>query len=302
MNKTNDLKSFRTGFVTLLYIYLSLSAKEKFNIIGSKANQIQLFNGAYWQTSDRDYKRNLIFFSCNDHYFFISRLENIFKNWSKDWNSLTSGTAINNLNPTTLPNQNYNEQAELPLLLQPLNCAHSLTAAPPIPTVIALISPSALEFCKFELFTSIYFTGIIFLNYFLKVTDSQHSMFICSSEWFLREPTGSLTAKTHYVVNTAFTLQISCKHICIKPQQALDQEIQHLQWFDFTSLLFYKNIKNHQNVTIKNERKWHNKQRVKPCHPGRYVKLASENISNYFSGWRVQKTKYATSVRENRIL
>lgn len=47
MNKTNDLKSSRTGFVTLLYIYLSLSAKEKFNIIGSKANQIQQFHGAF---------------------------------------------------------------------------------------------------------------------------------------------------------------------------------------------------------------------------------------------------------------
>lgn len=72
-------------FVILLYIYLSLSAKEKFNIIGSKANQIQLFHGAFWQTSDTDSKRNLNFFSCNDLFFFnISRLQNTFKNWSKD--------------------------------------------------------------------------------------------------------------------------------------------------------------------------------------------------------------------------
>lgn len=57
-------------FVTLLYIYLSLSAKEKWNIIGSKANQVSTtISWDIWETSDTDSKRNLIFFSCNDHFF-----------------------------------------------------------------------------------------------------------------------------------------------------------------------------------------------------------------------------------------
>lgn len=138
--------------VTLLYIYLSLSAKEKFNIIGSKANQIQLLHGTFWQTSGTDSKRNLIFFVVMTILFYIQVRKYIEKLEQMLWHSLTSGTAINNLNTTTLPNQKYNKQTDLPLLLQPSNCAHNLvlTAALLIPAVIAQISPSTSDFSKLE--------------------------------------------------------------------------------------------------------------------------------------------------------
>lgn len=144
---------FWRAFVTLLCIYLSLSAKEKFNIIGSKANQIQLLHGTFWQTSGRDCKRNLIFFffAVMTILFYLQVRNYMKKLEQRVWHSLTSGTAINNLNTTTLPNQKYNKQTDMPLLLQPSNCADNLvlTAAPPIPTVIARISPSTSEFSKF---------------------------------------------------------------------------------------------------------------------------------------------------------
>lgn len=129
-----------------------------------------------------------------------------------------------------------------------------------------------------NLFTSIYFTGIIFLNYFLKAINSQHSIFMFFRTVFKLVNQQVLTAKTHYLENTTPTLQSSCKHLCIKPQQALDQEIQHLQWLDFTSLLLYKNIKNPKTLELKRAGNGINKQGVKPCYPSRHAKLASENV------------------------
>lgn len=160
INKINNLKSFTTVFVTLLYIYLSLSAKEKFNIIGSKANQIQLLHGAFWQTSGMDSKRIFFVFHCNDHSFYLQVRKYIEKLEQRLWHSLNS---------TTLSNQKYNKQTELPLLLQPSNCAHNLvlTAVPPIPAVIAQISPSTLEFSKLEFVHIHLFHGNNILKLFL---------------------------------------------------------------------------------------------------------------------------------------
>lgn len=89
-------------------------------------------------------KFNFFFFPVMTILFYFQVRKYIEKLEQRLWHSLTSGTAINNLNTTTLPNQKYNKQTDLPLLLQPSNCAHNLvlTAAPPIPAVIARISPS----------------------------------------------------------------------------------------------------------------------------------------------------------------
>lgn len=127
-----------------------------------------------------------------------------------------------------------------------------------------------------NLFTSIYFTGIIFLNYFLEVINSQHNIFMFFRTVFKLVNQHVLSAKTHCLENT-FTIQSSCKH-CIKPQQAPDQEIQHLQWLDFTSFLLYKNIKTPKTLELKRTGNGINKQGVKPCYPSRHVKLASEKV------------------------
>lgn len=183
------MKSFRTVFVTLLYIYLSLSAKEKFNIIGSKANQIQLFHGAFLQT-DTDPREIYFFLAVITILFYLQVRKYIEKLEQRLWHSWTSGTAINNLNTTTLPNQKYNKKTELPLLLQPSNCAHNLvlTAAPPIPAVIAQISPSALEFSKFEFV----YIHPFHRNNILKLFIESHqflTVYSCSSEQFLSQRT-----------------------------------------------------------------------------------------------------------------
>lgn len=172
---------FWRALVTLLYIYLSLSAKEKFNIIGSKANQIQLLHGTFWQTSGTDCKRNLIFFfffAVMTILFYLQVRNYMEKLEQKAWHSLTSGTII-----WTLP------LSQIRNTINKLTC-HYCCSDQTLPTIWRWQqhhpSPQLLhEFLHqlqssqvWNLFTSIYFTGIIFLNYFLKVTNSQHSIFM----------------------------------------------------------------------------------------------------------------------------
>lgn len=114
-------------------------------------------------------------------HFYLKFRETIFKWQQRLWHSLTSTTAINHFNPTTLPHQYCNNQPEPSVLLQPPNCAHSLSVVLPIPAVTVLIPPSALESCKLEFVYIHLFHRPIFF-FFLRTIplkfNSQHSTFI----------------------------------------------------------------------------------------------------------------------------